>query len=116
MSLPAASATAATFATATTTFTTSTTSAAFTTEPSAPAASLARNHGTSFVHYQRPAMQISPVAGFNGTAGRGVIVDFYESESASLPSEAIPHHRQTVQGNPRLRKEIRDIGFRCRKR
>jgi hypothetical protein len=61
-------------------------------------------------------MQVPPVAGFNGTAGRGVIVDFYESESASFSGEAIPHHSQTVQGNPRLRKEIRDIGFRCRKR
>jgi hypothetical protein len=92
MGLPAAPATAA-LATATATFTTATTtSAAFTTEPAAPAASFARNHGTSFVDYQCPAMQIPPVAGFNGTAGRGVIVDFYKSESASFACEAIAHH------------------------
>jgi hypothetical protein len=60
-------------------------------------------------------MQVSPVAGFNGTAGCGVIVDFYKSESASFSGEAISHHSKTVQGNPGLRKEIRDIGFRCRK-
>jgi hypothetical protein len=61
-------------------------------------------------------MQVPAVARLNRTTGRGVIVYFNESESPSLAGEAIPHHCQTVQGNPRLRKEIRDIGFRSRER
>jgi FKBP-type peptidyl-prolyl cis-trans isomerase 2 len=73
----------------------------------ATAAAFARDHGTGFIDDQRAAHQVAAVAGFNGTIGSRVVVDFNEPESASLAGKTIAHNIDAVDGNTRLREEIR---------
>jgi hypothetical protein len=80
----------------------------------AAAAALARNHRPCFVDNQRATHEVAAIAGFDGAIGRAVIVNFDEAEPASLASESVPHYVNAVYADPRLREEIRDIGFGCR--
>jgi hypothetical protein len=70
-------------------------------------AAFARNHGTGFIDYQCAAHQIAAIAGFDGTVGCGVIVNLNEPESPSLAGETITHHVHAIDGDTRLREEIR---------
>jgi hypothetical protein len=95
---------AASAATTTVSATTATARAA----ASTPAASaFAGNHGAGFVDNQCTSHEIAAVASFDGTISRGVVVNFNESESASLACETVTHHVHAVHGNTRLREEIR---------
>jgi hypothetical protein len=71
------------------------------------AAALARHHRTSLVDNQRAAHQIAAVAGFHGAVGGSVVVDFNEPEPASLTSKTITHYVHAIDGDARLREEIR---------
>jgi hypothetical protein len=80
---------------------------ATTTGATPAAATFARNHGTGFVHNQRAAHQVATITGFHSTVGSGVIVDFNEPEPASFTGKTITHHVHAIDGDTRLRKEIR---------
>jgi hypothetical protein len=75
---------------------------------STPAATaFARDHGAGFVDHQGTSHQVAAVACFDGTIRCRVVVNFNEPESASLACETVTHHVHAVDGNTRLREEIR---------
>jgi hypothetical protein len=73
----------------------------------ATTATLAWNHRTGFIHYQRATQEIAAVASFDRTIRSSVVVDFDEPESASLTGKTIAHYIHAVNGNTSLREEIR---------
>jgi hypothetical protein len=70
-------------------------------------AAFARNHRTGFIDHQGAAHQVATIAGFYGPVGGGIVVDLNEPESASHAGETIAHHVHAIDGDTRLRKEIR---------
>jgi hypothetical protein len=80
----------------------------------ASSASLTGHHRTRFIHYKRAAHKIPAIACLDSAIGSAIVVDFYESEPASLARKAIAHHVDAVDSDTGLRKEICYVGFRRR--
>jgi hypothetical protein len=80
-------------------------SAASTRTPATPA--FAWNHGAGFIHHQCAPHQVAAVASFHRTVGSGVVIDFHEPEPTSLTGKTITHYVHAIDGDTRLRKEIR---------